>query len=24
LLVCHRHHAEKIKNLVAKLPEALQ
>src|SRR2546429_3534034 len=24
VLVCHRHHAEKIKNLVAKLPEALQ
>jgi mannose-1-phosphate guanylyltransferase len=24
LLVCHRHHAEKIKNLVAKLPEKLQ
>lgn len=24
VLVCHRHHAEKIKNLVAKLPEKLQ
>ncbi len=24
VLVCHRHHAEKIKNLVAKLPERLQ
>jgi mannose-1-phosphate guanylyltransferase len=24
VLVCHRHHAEKIKNLVAKLPEELQ
>ena len=24
VLVCHRHHAEKIKNLVAKLPEGLQ
>ena len=24
ILVCHRHHAEKIKNLVAKLPEKLQ
>jgi mannose-1-phosphate guanylyltransferase len=24
LLVCHRHHAEKIKNLVAKLPEKLR
>ncbi|MDQ2866987.1 MAG: mannose-1-phosphate guanylyltransferase [Verrucomicrobiota bacterium] len=24
ILVCHRHHAEKIKNLVGKLPEALQ
>jgi len=24
VLVCHRHDAEKIKNLVAKLPEGLQ
>ena len=24
VLVCHRHHAERIKNLVAKLPEGLQ
>ena len=24
LLVCHRHQAEKIKNLVGKLPEELQ
>jgi mannose-1-phosphate guanylyltransferase len=24
VLVCHRHHAEKIKNLVAKLPDKLQ
>ncbi|MEP7071047.1 MAG: sugar phosphate nucleotidyltransferase [Verrucomicrobiota bacterium] len=24
ILVCHRHHAEKIKNLVAKLPKKLQ
>jgi mannose-1-phosphate guanylyltransferase len=24
VLVCHRHHAEKLKNLVAKLPEDLQ
>jgi mannose-1-phosphate guanylyltransferase len=24
VLICHRHQAEKIKNLVGKLPEALQ
>jgi hypothetical protein len=24
VLVCNRHHAEKIKNLVAQLPEGLQ